>query len=131
MFYSYIFSIIFPEILKLIMSGRMGLAIEQTMHSYPGLLDNNQNLLFMLKCRQFIEMVNGCDFDGSSLSSSSSASSRTSPVQTSVIQSTKAYQNGATVSLVGGPPGSTQSNGTLISDQITSDNHEGKTSVTR
>ncbi|XP_059610165.1 ran-binding proteins 9/10 homolog isoform X1 [Phlebotomus argentipes] len=108
------------KILKLIMSGRMGHAIEQTMRSYPGLLENNQNLLFMLKCRQFIEMVNGCDFDGPSLSSSASASSRTSPVQTSVIQSTKAYQNGAAAA---------QSNGTLISDQI-SDNHEGKTSVT-
>lgn len=41
----------------------MGLAIEQTLRLYPGLLENNQNLLFMLKCRQFIEMVNGSDFE--------------------------------------------------------------------
>lgn len=45
------------------MSGRMGLAIEHTFRSYPGLLENNQNLLFMLKCRQFVEMVNGSDFE--------------------------------------------------------------------
>lgn len=54
---------LFPEILKLVMSGRMGLAIEHTLRSYPGLLENNQNLLFMLKCRQFVEMVNGSDFE--------------------------------------------------------------------
>lgn len=51
------------EILKLVMNGRMGLAIEHTLRSYPGLLENNQNLLFMLKCRQFVEMVNGSDFE--------------------------------------------------------------------
>lgn len=45
------------------MNGKMGLAIEQTFRSYPGLLEKNQNLLFMLKCRQFVEMVNGSDFD--------------------------------------------------------------------
>lgn len=55
------------EILKLVMSGRMGLAIEHTLRSYPGLLENNQNLLFMLKCRQFVEMVNGSDFEVSHL----------------------------------------------------------------
>lgn len=53
----------FAEILKLVMSGRMGLAIEHTLRSYPGLLENNQNLMFMLKCRQFVEMVNGSDFE--------------------------------------------------------------------
>lgn len=51
------------EILKLVLSGRMGQAIDQTIRFYPGLLESNQNLLFMLKCRQFVEMVNGCDFD--------------------------------------------------------------------
>lgn len=56
----------FLEILKLVMSGRMGQAIDHTLRSYPGLLENNKNLLFMLKCRQFIEMVNGSDFDVSS-----------------------------------------------------------------
>lgn len=78
------------KIIKLVLSGRMGQAIEQTIRLYPGLLESNQNLLFMLKCRQFIEMVNGSDFD-------LGGSSRTSPVQTSVIQSTKSYQNGNTV----------------------------------
>lgn len=45
------------------MSGRMGLAIEHTLRSYPGLLESNPNLMFMLKCRQFVEMVNGSDFE--------------------------------------------------------------------
>ncbi|KFB48003.1 AGAP005063-PA-like protein [Anopheles sinensis] len=79
------------KIIKLVLSGRMGQAIEQTIRLYPGLLESNQNLLFMLKCRQFIEMVNGSDFD------LGTPSSRTSPVQTSVIQSTKSYQNGNTI----------------------------------
>ena len=104
----------------------MGQAIEQTIRLYPGLLESNQNLLFMLKCRQFIEMVNGSDFDlvstwrlGSGRKNpkpyhfttytnicvfffhpscaQGTPSSRTSPVQTSVIQSTKSYQNGNTI----------------------------------
>ncbi|XP_058054146.1 ran-binding protein 9 [Anopheles bellator] len=79
------------KIIKLVLSGRMGQAIEQTIRLYPGLLESNQNLLFMLKCRQFIEMVNGSDFE------LGTPSSRTSPVQTSVIQSTKSYQNGNTI----------------------------------
>jgi hypothetical protein len=39
----------------------MGEAIDTTQDLYPGLLECNTNLLFMLKCRQFIEMVNGTD----------------------------------------------------------------------
>lgn len=46
---------------KLVLAGRMGEAIELTQQLYPGLLDRNPNLLFMLKCRQFVEMVNGSD----------------------------------------------------------------------
>lgn len=110
------------KIIKLVLSGRMGQAIEQTVRLYPGLLESNQNLLFMLKCRQFIEMVNGSDFD------LGSGSSRTSPVQTSVIQSTKSYQNGNTVI----PDGSgdnqglsksnvLSNNGTCIEDDYSND----------
>ena len=39
----------------------MGEAIEMTARYYPGLLEKNENLMFLLKCRQFIEMVNGTD----------------------------------------------------------------------
>lgn len=49
------------RIQKLVLAGRMGEAIETTQQLYPGLLERNLNLLFMLKCRQFIEMVNGTD----------------------------------------------------------------------
>ncbi|XP_069026233.1 ran-binding protein 9 [Embiotoca jacksoni] len=49
------------KIQKLVLSGRMGEAIETTQQLYPNLLDRNPDLLFMLKVRQFIEMVNGTD----------------------------------------------------------------------
>lgn len=39
----------------------MGEAIQTSQNLYPELLEQNPNLLFMLKCRQFIEMVNGTD----------------------------------------------------------------------
>ncbi|XP_063852377.1 ran-binding protein 9-like [Scylla paramamosain] len=51
------------KIQKLVLSGRMGEAIDTVHQLYPGLLENNKNLLFMLKVRQFIEMVNGTDTD--------------------------------------------------------------------
>jgi hypothetical protein len=47
--------------------GRIGQAIEQTQRAYPGLLESNQNLMFMLKCRQFVEMVNGTDYEVKSI----------------------------------------------------------------
>uniref|UniRef100_A0A3Q1EE89 RAN binding protein 10 n=1 Tax=Acanthochromis polyacanthus TaxID=80966 RepID=A0A3Q1EE89_9TELE len=49
------------RIQKLVLAGRVGEAIEATQQLYPGLLERNPNLLFMLKCRQFVEMVNGTD----------------------------------------------------------------------
>lgn len=61
----------------------MGEAIELTSRLYPGLLDRDPNLLFALKCRQFVEMVNGSD--------SEVCQGGNSVNQTSVIQSTKAY----------------------------------------
>ncbi|XP_030759134.1 ran-binding protein 9 isoform X2 [Sitophilus oryzae] len=89
------------KIQKLVLSGRMGEAIDKTTKLYPGLLENNQNLMFMLKCRQFVEMVNGSDIEVchrkcgvDNLSSSSPRSG--SPVQTSVIQSTKGFCNNKT-----------------------------------
>ena len=39
----------------------MGEAIEATYDLYPGILETNPNLLFMLKCRQFVEMVSGTE----------------------------------------------------------------------
>lgn len=62
----------------------MGEAIETTQQLYPGLLERDSNLLFMLKCRQFIEMVNGTDSEvrGAALRSPRSqhgGSNRSSP----------------------------------------------------
>ncbi|XP_014673319.1 PREDICTED: ran-binding protein 9-like [Priapulus caudatus] len=75
------------RIQKLVLAGRMGEAIDMTQQLYPGLLERNLNLLFMLKCRQFIEMVNGTDSEvrGSAIrspksrNSSGGSSSRSSP----------------------------------------------------
>ena len=44
----------------------MGEAIETTQTLYPGLLESRPNLLFLLKVRQFIEMVGGSDSEVSS-----------------------------------------------------------------
>ncbi|CAF93033.1 unnamed protein product [Tetraodon nigroviridis] len=49
------------RIQKLVLAGRVGEAIQVTQQLYPGLLEHNPNLLFVLKCRQFVEMVNGTD----------------------------------------------------------------------
>ncbi|XP_012233599.1 ran-binding protein 9 isoform X2 [Linepithema humile] len=76
------------KIIKLVLSGRMGEAIEVTSRLYPGLLEKDPDLLFALKCRQFVEMVNGSD--------SEVCQSNGNPNQTSVIQSTKAYTKSAT-----------------------------------
>jgi len=46
---------------KLVLSGRMGEAIGLTNRLYPLFLQKNPSLHFMLKVRQFIEMVAGCD----------------------------------------------------------------------
>lgn len=73
----------------------MSEAIERTKRLYPGLLEQNQNLLFMLKCRQFVEMINGSDIEVSSrLKLDLYSSPRPeSPIQTSVIQSTKSFSH--------------------------------------
>ena len=75
---------------KLVLAGHLGEAIELTDQLYPGLLERNANLLFMLKCRQFIEIVNGTDPGSCSYpatrspsiggSRSRSGSARSSPV---------------------------------------------------
>lgn len=77
-----LFAIFVSGILKLVLAGRMGEAIELTSRLYPGLLERDPNLLFALKCRQFVEMVNGSD---------SEVCQNSNINQTSVIQSTKAY----------------------------------------
>ncbi|KAJ2938125.1 hypothetical protein O0L34_g3699 [Tuta absoluta] len=46
---------------RLVLAGRVGEAIEAVRRLYPGLLERDADLLFLLKCRQFVEMVNGSD----------------------------------------------------------------------
>lgn len=95
------FNFFFSEILKLVLAGRMGEAIETTTRLYPGLLEHNLNLLFMLKCRQFVEMVNGSDSEVrcSSRSHFSPPPRPSTPTHASVIHSTKAFNgNGSSSS---------------------------------
>ncbi|XP_038211012.1 ran-binding protein 10 isoform X2 [Zerene cesonia] len=49
------------RISKLVLGGRVGEAVEAARRLYPGLLERDPDLLFLLKCRQFVEMVNGSD----------------------------------------------------------------------
>ena len=67
------------RIQKLILAGRISEAIDTTQSLYPSLLDRNPNLFFQLKCRQFIEMVNGCDGEVKPLAHSPTRSIRNSP----------------------------------------------------
>ena len=46
------------EIQKLVLNGNLGEAIDLTYQLFPGILERNSNLLFALKVRQFIEMIN-------------------------------------------------------------------------
>ncbi|CAG0913883.1 unnamed protein product [Notodromas monacha] len=51
------------RIQQLVMNGQIGHAIELTGKLYPALLDLKPDLMFMLKVRQFVEMIAGCDHD--------------------------------------------------------------------
>lgn len=51
------------RIQQLVLAGKIGEAIHLTNRYYPKVLENNDNLLFALKCRQFVEFVNGCESD--------------------------------------------------------------------
>jgi len=67
------------RIQKLILAGRISEAIETTQTLYPTLFDRNPKLYFQLKCRQFIEMVNGCDGEIKPMAHSPTRSTRNSP----------------------------------------------------
>lgn len=62
------------KIQRLVLAGNLSEAIETTQQLFPGLLERNQNLLFMLKVRQFIELVNGTESEMRSFSRHSSSS---------------------------------------------------------
>lgn len=47
----------FTEIQQLVLDGHIKEAEEETKKLYPNLLDCNPDLLFMLRCRHFVELV--------------------------------------------------------------------------
>jgi len=51
------------QIQQLVLSGHISEAIRLTNRLCPNLLQNNPNLLFALKCRQFIELISGAESD--------------------------------------------------------------------
>lgn len=51
------------QIQQSVLKGRISEAIRLTDHLCPNLLKNNPNLLFALKCRQFIELISGAEND--------------------------------------------------------------------
>lgn len=51
------------KIQQLVLSGKIGEAISITERLYPDVLKENPNLMFALKCRNFIEMISGLERD--------------------------------------------------------------------
>uniref|UniRef100_A0A3B4AXA9 RAN binding protein 9 n=1 Tax=Periophthalmus magnuspinnatus TaxID=409849 RepID=A0A3B4AXA9_9GOBI len=84
------------KIQKLVLSGRMGEAIETTQQLYPSLLERNPDLLFMLKVRQFIEMVNGTDSEVRCLGGRSPKSQDSYPGSPRNFSGSQPYLTGTT-----------------------------------
>ena len=102
---------------KLVLAGRIGEAIETTQTLYPGLLERNPNLLFLLKCRQFVEMVSGCDSDVRPAAHSPRSSPNVSP--------SHSYSATSVGSMGSSSPSATNgfvSNGTCIDNGFEADN---------
>lgn len=79
------------RIQQLVLAGKIGEAIAITERLYPDVLTDNPNLLFALKCRQFIELVAGND----TWSISSSTTSATTGASTAAGDSlTNDHSNG-------------------------------------
>ena len=69
------FFVFFSGIQKLVLNGCLGEAIELTYQLFPGILERNPNLLFSLKVRQFIEMINNANNCDAEIDSANNATS--------------------------------------------------------
>lgn len=96
------------------LAGRIGEAIETTQTLYPGLLERNPDLLFLLKCRQFVEMVSGCDSDVRPAAHSPRSSPSVSPTHSYSATSVGSSSSSATNGFV--------TNGTCIDNGFEADN---------
>lgn len=67
---------------QLVLNGRISEAIRQTNRLCPNLLQNNPNLLFALKCRQFIELISGAESDYQPTIASFTGGSSDNPYET-------------------------------------------------
>lgn len=88
----------------LILEGRTTDAIEKTQELFPTLL-NDKNLLFVLKVRQFIEMVNGTESEIRSTSTSNqpSISSQSLTTTNNLLPSSKTRSNSPSCSSPNNP----------------------------
>ena len=68
------------EIQQLVLNGQISEALRLVNSSYPGLLETRKELLFRLKCQQFVEMLVGNDCKELYEQSGSPAPSTHSPV---------------------------------------------------
>lgn len=105
------------RIQKLVLAGRIGEAIETTQTLYPGLLERDPNLLFLLKCRQFVEMVSGCDSDVRPAAHSPRSSPNVSPTHSYSATSVGSVGSGSSSAANG-----FVSNGTCIDNGFDPDN---------
>jgi hypothetical protein len=71
------------EIQQHVLNGEIGEAIQCTYKLFPGILEKNPNLLFSLKTRQFIEMINDLDKEAVSKRSINSQSDKKKPPKSS------------------------------------------------
>uniref|UniRef100_T1IZ84 Ran-binding protein 9 n=1 Tax=Strigamia maritima TaxID=126957 RepID=T1IZ84_STRMM len=124
------------KIQKLMLAGRMGEAIDTTQKLYPGLLARNMNLLFMLKCRQFVEMVNGTDSEVRPLRSPKSQGSSPSmspsyPTQRNVLTSCSrsGSPSHANVSVAHKTPPSSLATQHYMADDMNDNNLNGDSST--
>lgn len=63
------------RIQQLVLAGRIGDAIQLTNRLYPSVLKHDPNLLFALKCRQFIEWVGGSESERGPIASTATIAS--------------------------------------------------------
>ncbi|XP_054164353.1 ran-binding protein 9-like [Oppia nitens] len=67
------------KIQQLVLNGHIGEAISLTNKLYPNVLKDNPNLLFALKCRQFVEWISGNESDKAPIGAAAAMTASYSP----------------------------------------------------
>ena len=96
------------------LSGRISEAIRTTQTLYPGVLESKPELLFQLKCRQFVEMIAGTDSDGTMTDAGSGMGSPVGVSGARSHASVSPTHSSRPSSCLGSQPGSPH----MVSDQL-------------